>query len=271
MASFVPMQIPFSRSRKFGNKGSDIEVCRHGVSSVSLVQGRRLFASCNLSSPATNGEDKIEKSTSGISYSATSGHYGTDATVDSHHENATGDSSLLDLSRSSQSSTRRYQYVSWEDVEGMCKVLVEKLKGRHFDLVLAVTRGGMVPATMLAQALELRNLVTATVIFYTDGGDQFFGMAEPRFLSFPSADSIAGQHVLIVDDVWDSGRTASAVRKRALVACAKSVTLTVLHYKPTQTVVKDVFPDFYAEDTENWVVYPWERISPHHAADSVRN
>lgn len=227
---------------------------------------RRLLTTCEVPHCAESDKDPAGNASSEIFCdNVGDDHHRSNPVAGEQKGKLDEENKTLRFDNHSHVVSRRYQYVSWGDVERMCKVLVEKLRGRRFDLVLAVTRGGMVPATLLAQALELRNVVTATVIFYTDGGDQFFGMTEPRFLSFPSADAIAGQNVLIVDDVWDSGRTARAVRKRALVAYAKSVTLTVLHYKPTQTIVTDVAPDFYAEDTENWVVYPWERISPHHA------
>jgi uncharacterized protein len=159
------------------------------------------------------------------------------------------------------------EFVSWADVEHMCSGLAERLRAsdEKYDVVLAVTRGGLVPATLVAQALEMRTVLSATVIFYTDGGDQFYGMAEPRFLSFPAADALAGRSVLVVDDVWDSGRTATAVRLRVQRAEPKSVTIAVIHYKPDQTVIADSTPDFYAEDTDNWIVYPWEMLSPRHS------
>jgi uncharacterized protein len=160
---------------------------------------------------------------------------------------------------------RRFQPVSWAVVEQLTAVLVEGLRGKGYNTVLAVTRGGMVPATLLAQALELRNVLTATVIFYTDSGNQFFGMTEPRFLSFPSADSLAGRNVLIVDDVWDSGRTATAVKKKVELSAPESVAIAVLHYKPQQSVILDSEPDYFATVADDWLVYPWERISPHHA------
>jgi uncharacterized protein len=163
------------------------------------------------------------------------------------------------------SPQRRFQPVSWAVVEKLTAILVEGLRGKGFNTVLAVTRGGMVPATLLAQALELRNVLSATVIFYTDSGNQFFGMTEPRFLSFPSSDSLAGRNVLIVDDVWDSGRTATAVKKRVELSSPESVAIAVLHYKPEQSVIPDSEPDFFASVADDWLVYPWERISPHHA------
>jgi uncharacterized protein len=163
------------------------------------------------------------------------------------------------------------EFVSWTDVEEMCARLAARLRSSNvrYDVLLAVTRGGLVPATLLAQALEMRTVLSATVMFYTDGGDQFFGMAEPSFLSFPPADALAGRTVLVVDDVWDSGRTATAVRQRVQRAAPDSVTVAVLHYKPMQSVVTSSRPDFYAQETDNWIVYPWELLSPRHSASKL--
>ncbi|KAI0563845.1 purine phosphoribosyltransferase-like protein [Gracilaria domingensis] len=159
-------------------------------------------------------------------------------------------------------TSRRYEGVSWSTVETMCKDIAQQARSDSFDVVLAVTRGGLVPAVMLCEEFELRNILSATVMFYADNGEQFFGMTEPRFLAFPSVDALQGRRVLIVDDVWDSGRTAQAVRNRVKRAKAKDVKVAVLHYKPDKNVFPGVEPDFYSAMTSDWVVYPWERASP---------
>lgn len=144
----------------------------------------------------------------------------------------------------------------------MCLDLSAAVAPDRFDVVLAITRGGLIPATLLCEALELRNVLSATAMFYTDVGDQFFGMTEPRFLSFPSADALEGRRVLVVDDVWDSGRTAHAVKVRVQRTKPALVKVATLHFKPAMNSFQDVQPDFYCETTENWIVYPWERASP---------
>ncbi|CAN8076964.1 unnamed protein product [Agarophyton chilense] len=157
---------------------------------------------------------------------------------------------------------RRYEGVSWSSVENMCKDIAQQAHGESFDAVLAVTRGGLVPAVLLCEQFQLRNLLSATVMFYADNGEQFFGMSEPRFLAFPTVDALQGRRVLIVDDVWDSGRTAQAVRNRVKRAKANEVKVAVLHYKPGKNVFPGIEPDFYSAVTSDWVVYPWERASP---------
>ena len=65
------------------------------------------------------------------------------------------------------------------------------------------------------------------------------------------------RRVLIVDDVWDSGRTIMAVRERVLDAGGYPET-AVLHYKPSRTTYSDARPDYYVDETDAWIVYPWD-------------
>ena len=59
--------------------------------------------------------------------------------------------------------------VSWENLDGLVADLASRLTG-EFDLLLAITRGGLVPAGMLAYRLRIRNILVAAVAFYDDEG-----------------------------------------------------------------------------------------------------
>ena len=60
--------------------------------------------------------------------------------------------------------------VSWEDLDRLVLGLAEQLAGTTFDVMLAITRGGLVPAGMLAYRLRIRNILVAAVEFYDDHG-----------------------------------------------------------------------------------------------------
>ena len=144
--------------------------------------------------------------------------------------------------------------LSWDEIEHLVQELVAKLP-HDFDALLVITRGGMVPGGLVSEALDLRNVLVAAVQFYTGVGQT---LDHPIFFQFPADPILYGKRILIVDDVWDSGRTAVAVRERVReVGGVPSV--AVLHYKPLRSRFPDQRPDYFVEETDDWIVYPWDR------------
>ncbi len=144
--------------------------------------------------------------------------------------------------------------LDWSDITRLAGKLIAQLNRDDYDVVLAVTRGGMIPGALVSEAMDLRNVMTAAVMFYQD--DQR-ALEEPHFLQFPGDALLLGKRVLIVDDVWDSGKTALAVRERVAQA-GGTPTVAVLHYKPRFSHFPEEAPDFYGEESDAWIVYPWD-------------
>jgi hypothetical protein len=143
--------------------------------------------------------------------------------------------------------------VSWEDLDRLVADLASRLQSIRFDAMLAITRGGLVPAGMLAYRLRIRNILVAAVEYYDDEGQPG---PHPTFLQFPADPLLRGQRVLIVDEVWDSGTTIHAVTDRVLQAGGIPTT-AVLHYKPERSRVPGR-PSVHAVETHRWVVYPFK-------------
>src|SRR6478609_11982020 len=143
--------------------------------------------------------------------------------------------------------------VTWDALDRLVAGLAERLVGDEFDLLLAITRGGLVPAGMLAYRLRIRNILVAAVEYYDDEGQPG---PKPTFLQFPADPLLRGQRVLIVDEVWDSGTTIHAVTDRVLQAGGIPTT-AVLHYKPERSRVPGR-PSVHAVETDRWVVYPFK-------------
>jgi hypothetical protein len=143
-------------------------------------------------------------------------------------------------------------FPTWDDIEELAGRLAEQLAG-HYDVALAVTRAGVFPASFLSERLGLRNITAASVVFYTEMGET---LPTPQFLNFPEDKTVRDKTVLIIDEVWDTGQTMVAVRQRVREAGGHPV-VAVLHYKPTHSVVDDK-PDYWAAETDAWVVYPWD-------------
>ncbi|HJW21714.1 MAG TPA: phosphoribosyltransferase family protein, partial [Candidatus Limnocylindrales bacterium] len=115
--------------------------------------------------------------------------------------------------------------VSWEDLDGLVGELADKV-GTDYDVALVITRGGLVPAGMLAYRLGLRDILVAAVAFYDDDGRT---SEQPTFFQFPSDPLLHGKRVLVVDEVWDTGTTIAAVVERVEMAGGRPTT-AVLHY-----------------------------------------
>jgi uncharacterized protein len=150
----------------------------------------------------------------------------------------------------------RHEMLSWEDVDRLVDVLLPQLQTvGPFDAMVMITRGGIVPGGMLAEALAIRHVLTAAVDFPTT--DEAPLMVFPSFLQFPEASVLYGRKTLIVDDVWGSGRTSTAVRGRVSASGATPFTC-VFHFNPYRSLFSKAEPDFYAAITDAYVIYPWE-------------
>lgn len=150
----------------------------------------------------------------------------------------------------------KHQILSWEDVDKLVDTIVPQLRvAGSFDAIVLITRGGIIPGGLLAEALDVRHILTAAVDF---PATELAGlMAWPTFLQFPDPALLAGRRALVVDDVWGSGRTSTAVRGRVEKSGATPYTC-VLHFNPYRSLFNKAQPDFYGEVTDAYVVYPWE-------------
>ena len=125
--------------------------------------------------------------------------------------------------------------------------------GRDHDVVLAITRGGLVPAGMLAYRLDLREILVAGAVFYLPDGSRH---PRPVIGHFPDAELLTGRRVLVIDEVWESGETMTEVLARVRAAGGRPVS-AVLHYKPDRSRVAGR-PDHFAEKVDSWVAYPYK-------------
>lgn len=152
----------------------------------------------------------------------------------------------------------RHEILTWADVDKLIDVLLPQIRsvGTITSLVM-ITRGGLIPGGMLAEALNIQHVLTAAVDFPAKLEGAASLMALPKFLQFPEPSLVVNRRTLIVDDVWGSGRTSIAVRQRVLSAGGTAFNC-VLHYNPYRSLFTAEQPDFYGAVTDAFVVYPWE-------------
>jgi len=151
----------------------------------------------------------------------------------------------------------RREILTWQEVEGLIDHLVPQFE-TEFDAMLMITRGGIIPGGILAETLGIEHILTAAVDFPAQTEmEKAKLLAWPQFLQFPEDRLLRDRRTLVIDDVWGSGRTITAVRHR--VSAAGGVPYTcVLHFNPYRNLFGSARPDYYAAITDAHIVYPWE-------------
>ena len=151
----------------------------------------------------------------------------------------------------------RQELLTWKDVDELMDVLLGQLRNvGGFSAIVMITRGGIIPGGMICEALDIKWVLTAAVRFPAGIGTEKMA-AWPEFLQFPEDALLKGRKTLIIDDVWGSGRTISAVTGRVEAAGAIGHTC-VLHYNPYRSLFSDAKPHFYGAVTDARIIYPWE-------------
>ena len=136
--------------------------------------------------------------------------------------------------------------VTWEELHRNAKALAWRLvEVGPFTGIVAVTRGGLVPAAVVARELEIRLLDTLCITSYDESKQGKLSVLK----SAAAADS--GKGWLIIDDLVDTGRTAKEVRK--LVPHAHFATV---YAKPAGRPLVDTFITEVSQDT--WILFPWD-------------
>jgi len=137
--------------------------------------------------------------------------------------------------------------LSWDDIERDCLDLAGRVSAAGpFVGIVAVVRGGLVPAALLARALDLRRVETVCLSSYA-------GVTRHRLEVLKAAEMIpdGGRGWLVVDDLADTGATLSQVR--AMLPFAHRATLYV---KPAGEPVVETYIAKVAQDL--WIDFPWE-------------
>jgi xanthine phosphoribosyltransferase len=140
---------------------------------------------------------------------------------------------------------RRYFPVSWEEMHRDSRALSWRLAERGpFEGIVAIARGGLVPAQIVARELEIRLIDTICISSYDEAVQR-----EPEILKGVSG---SGRGWLIVDDLVDTGQTGRIVREMLPHAHFATV-----YAKPAGRAVVDTFVTEVSQDT--WILFPWDQ------------
>ena len=143
--------------------------------------------------------------------------------------------------------------VSWDQFHRDARALAWRLSGAGpFEAMVAVTRGGLVPAAVIARELGIRVIDTLCVSSYSHTSQ----VSEPTVLKGIS-DAVerlgggTGKGLLVVEDLVDTGKTARIVRE--LVPQAH---IAAVYAKPMGRPLVDTFITEVSQDT--WIFFPWD-------------
>ncbi len=154
-------------------------------------------------------------------------------------------------------SSEAREILTWEAFGTAARELAQMVvdSGYQPDLMLSVTRGGLLPAGTMSYAMGIKNLHIINVEFYT-GVDERLPL--PVLLPpVPAAVDLSAKKVLIVDDVADTGETLRMVRDFCAAHVAET-RVAVLYEKP-KSVVKC---DYVWRRTNEWISFPWSSEPP---------
>ncbi|HET9019006.1 MAG TPA: xanthine phosphoribosyltransferase [Acetobacteraceae bacterium] len=139
-----------------------------------------------------------------------------------------------------------YYTVTWDQLHRDARALAWRLMGlRPLTGIVAVTRGGLIPAAIIARELDVRLIESVSVVSYDEEVKGELRVTKP-----PTAAG-DGTGFLIVDDLVDTGTTARMVR--ALLPRAHFATV---YAKPAGKEMVDSFITEVSQDT--WILFPWD-------------
>lgn len=138
-------------------------------------------------------------------------------------------------------------HVTWEQIQRDCRALAWKLLDvrKDWSRIIAVARGGLVPAAIIARELDIHHVDTICISSYT--------LREQGGMSVLKRPDLVGadESWLVIDDLVDTGKTAKIVRDMFNVSHFATV-----FAKPEGRPLVDTFITEVSQDT--WVLFPWD-------------
>ena len=147
--------------------------------------------------------------------------------------------------------------VRWEEVVEWARKLAEEIKksGWRPDVIVAISRGGYVPARLLCDFLDLHDLVSVQVLHWGKAAE----ITAKAHVKYPLNLDLSGKKVLVVDDICDTGDSIIVARKHVEENCKPAeVKVAVMQWISPIAKIK---PDYYVDEVKEWIwyQYPWTR------------
>jgi len=143
-----------------------------------------------------------------------------------------------------------YKYYNWSDIVKFTTRISPKFKDEKFDCVIGIARGGLIPATLIAQKCDIRRVYSIGIEMYNNTEKKI------PILYQELSELVVNTKALLVDDIADTGHSFNIALDVLKKQRYNDITTYSLFYKP-HSIYK---PDHYSlqvEDSE-WIVFPWE-------------
>lgn len=141
--------------------------------------------------------------------------------------------------------------ISWEQIQNDCRALAWKLLDVRNDWtrIVAIARGGLIPAAIIARELNIRVVDTVCISSYTlrNQGESIDILKRPDLADMD-------EKWLIIDDLVDTGRTAGVVR-----GMFPDIHFATVYAKPEGRPLVDTFITEVSQET--WILFPWDSFS----------
>lgn len=143
--------------------------------------------------------------------------------------------------------------VSWDQFHRDARALTWRLNDAGpFKALVCITRGGLVPAAIVSRELEIRLIETVCIASRHDYKNQ----GDVKLIKNISQEVLelggeGGEHILIIDDLVDTGKTAEIVRE-----ILPKAHFATVYAKPMGRPLVDTFVTEVSQDT--WIYFPWD-------------
>ncbi|MCX6730347.1 MAG: phosphoribosyltransferase family protein [Candidatus Roizmanbacteria bacterium] len=143
-----------------------------------------------------------------------------------------------------------YHCVSWKQLHSITHTLTEKIQKENnkLDLIVGIARGGLTIAHIASDFLKLP-VASFTISSYKDLKQQ-----KMSDISYHVGGDLKNKHILLIDDVSDTGKTFVRGIKYLTELGAASITTASPYIKPWTKHL----PDFYVKSVDEWIVFPYD-------------
>lgn len=145
-----------------------------------------------------------------------------------------------------------YRFVDWGQwgslTYGLAKKILENEKS--FDRIIALATGGLTLSRAMKDYLNIPKLSSIHISFYTGIGTK----GKQPVITESLGSDIQGEHILVFDDINDSGGTLKVAKEYLAMRGASSIVTATIFQKPVTSLPSD----YHVEDTDYWIIMPDE-------------